>query len=336
MAEELTINRERELEVVKTAYYLENNLADLNKEYKRLNQPVAPSTPKLLEVKPQEPKYPEITVSGTLFNDISFLKSEAFKKWGALSIGLFAGGWILSSLLWKFVFLSAIAGFGAIVGFFMFLYSLFLFLKDRKTVKTQRTEEYINSVKNSEDYKNTCKEIDKQCQAEYEQRKSAAQEAFEKETKEYEAEKKEYDEVKMPQYYEEKEALSTAINDAKATLDEFYNTNKIIPAQYHNIPALAWIALYMNTSSFDLKNAIERWDTYVMQCQQREHIELAEAQVNVLREQLTNQSYSNWLQEQLIDLTENGNKTLKSISNWQKTDLAVREYRRIKARRNKR
>lgn len=318
MAENAIATRDEELEVVKTAYYLENNVAELQKEYKRLRQPEAPTAPKLLEVKPQEPKYPEITPPNKFENETDFFNSKIFKKLGIISIIL------------------TIIPFTTVIGIPMLIYCYYSFYKERKTLRENESEKYINYIKNSDEYKNKCKQIEEQCQNDYLQKKQAAQKAFDEKTKEYEAAKKEYDDISIPQYYEEKEALTTALNDAQATLDEFYNTSKVIPAQYHNIPALAWIALYMNTSSFDLKNAIERWDTYVMQCQQREHIELAEAQVNVLREQLTNQSYSNWLQEQLIDLTENGNKTLKSISNWQKSDIAVREYRRIKARRNKR
>ncbi len=78
---------------------------------------------------------------------------------------------------------------------------------------------------------------------------------------------------------------------------------------------------------------IERYDTYVLQYQQREQISLAQAQLMVMREVSKNQQYSVWLNEQMVELTEQGNKTLRSISTWQKADMALRAYWRIKDRR---
>lgn len=81
-----------------------------------------------------------------------------------------------------------------------------------------------------------------------------------------------------------------------------------------------------------MKFAIERYDTFVMQKAQTEQINIAKAQVALANEAIQNQEYANWLNEQALDMAEQGNDTLKSIDNWQKADIAVREYRRLKAR----
>ena len=77
---------------------------------------------------------------------------------------------------------------------------------------------------------------------------------------------------------------------------------------------------------------IERYDTYVIQTAQQRQIEIAEAQLAISREALRDQQYSTWLNEQIAEMTEQGNKTLKSISSWQRADILLREYRLHKAR----
>lgn len=96
---------------------------------------------------------------------------------------------------------------------------------------------------------------------------------------------------------------------------------------------MLYLAVFMGTSDFDLKYAIERYDTSVMLTAQREQIDLARAQVALANEAIQNQEYANWLNEQTLNMAEQGNEILKSIDNWQKADIAIREYRRFKARR---
>ena len=141
-----------------------------------------------------------------------------------------------------------------------------------------------------------------------------------------------YNEETYPQWKEEEQAIETALSDTKAALKEVYSRN-VLPAQYRNRAAVLYLAVFMGTSDFDLKYAIERYDTSVMLTAQREQIDLARAQVALANEAIQNQEYANWLNEQTLNMAEQGNEILKSIDNWQKADIAIREYRRFKARR---
>lgn len=116
----------------------------------------------------------------------------------------------------------------------------------------------------------------------------------------------------------------------KATFNAILNGKRTL---YRNRAAVLYLAVFMGTSDFDLKYAIERYDTSVMLTAQREQIDLARAQVALANEAIQNQEYANWLNEQTLNMAEQGNEILKSIDNWQKADIAIREYRRFKARR---
>lgn len=140
-----------------------------------------------------------------------------------------------------------------------------------------------------------------------------------------------YKEETYPQWKEEEQTLEMAVGDLKAALKEVYGRN-VLPMQYRNRAAVLYLAAFMGTSNYDLKFAIERYDTFVMQKAQTEQINIAKAQVALANEAIQNQEYANWLNEQALDMAEQGNDTLKSIDNWQKADIAVREYRRLKAR----
>lgn len=80
MSEELLTGRDLELEVVKTAFYLENNLKELKQEQRKLYEPREPIKPELQDVQPNKPNYPIITPPEKFDNDIKFLKSKAFRK----------------------------------------------------------------------------------------------------------------------------------------------------------------------------------------------------------------------------------------------------------------
>lgn len=89
----------------------------------------------------------------------------------------------------------------------------------------------------------------------------------------------------------------------------------VLPAQYRNRAAVLYLAVFMGTSDFDLKYAIERYDTSVMLTAQREQIDLARAQVALANEAIQNQEYANWLNEQTLNMAEQGNEILKSMEN---------------------
>ena len=110
-----------------------------------------------------------------------------------------------------------------------------------------------------------------------------------------------------------------------------YNKN-IIPIQYRKLEALVYLATFLNTSQYDLKFAIENYNQYVIQRKQDKQITLQQAQLDVAKEIRNNTDYANWLDEQSLEIAENGNDILKSISNWQKADVSYRMYERHKAK----
>lgn len=50
-------------------------------------------------------------------------------------------------------------------------------------------------------------------------------------------------------------------------------------------------------------------------------------QTQILNDVLQNQHYATYLNEQVLDIQEHGNKLLRSISNWQKADILINEHR---------
>lgn len=316
--------RDLELEVVKTAFYLENNLKELKQEQRKLYEPREPIKPELQDVQPNKPNYPIITPPEKFDNDIKFLKSKAFRKTGIISIIMIVGAAAIG-FVWTEIF-----GIGLLV------YTIFKFFSEQGALRNIEKEKYINNIKNTEDYKKTCKQIDEQCKADYEQRKNAAQQEYDRQLIQYKEAKRKYDEELLPDYLAEENSLSSAIEASESALRELYENHKIIPAQYHNVSALAWIALYMHTSQYTLKDAIERWDEHVARCQRNRLIELSEAQLYVLEEQLRYQENTNWLNAQLVELSEKSNDILSSIGIWQKACMLVNEYRYQKQKKQNR
>jgi len=315
MSEELLTSRDNELEIVKTAYYIEKTVQDLKSDYRQLtrnpyNRPREPREPVLQEVKPLQPNYPVISPPEELFKE----SREAIRR---EKIAIYVG-------------------LGIITAFFpLFLFALIPILNRIWKHYEQRSaneetpiyEAYVNGIKSTDEYIESCKKADEQCKEDYEQRKIAAQQEYDKKLKQYKEAKREYDEHLLPDYLTEKNTLSSAIENSENAIKELYENHKIIPAQYHNVPALAWIALYMHTSQFTLKDAIERWDEHVARCQRNRLIELSEAQLYVLEEQLKYQENTNWLNAQLVELSEKSNDILSSIGIWQKAYMLVNEYR---------
>lgn len=132
----------------------------------------------------------------------------------------------------------------------------------------------------------------------------------------------------------EDSALSLALADTQTALQEVYSSN-IIPIQYRKLEVLVYLATFLNTSKYDLKFAIENYNQYVSQCKQDRQIKLQEVQIQIAKETLENVQYANWLNEQVLDLSEQANDTLNNINNWQKADIAYRTYERIKENRKK-
>ena len=212
--------------------------------------------------------------------------------------------------------------------------------------KKEITVKLAEETKCSAEYKRSCEEVDeqnrqRQAQLDKELHDDYMQrcEEYSRKCEEHNTAMQKYEEeciyhkdTEIPEWSNELTVLGTSLTETKSALKELYNKN-IIPMKYRNRPALLWLATYIGTSQYDLQEAISRFDADVMQLMNMRQIKLAEAQLRVAQESLQNQQYANWLNEQLVELNEQGNKTLKSIDNWQKGDICLREYRRIKARR---
>lgn len=128
-----------------------------------------------------------------------------------------------------------------------------------KIYKKEQKEE-IERIRNSEEYKAKCAELD----AEYDKQEAAVKQK-------YEAEKKMYDEETMPQYqkalerwmaqHDEKiQQVDGELRDAKVKLVKLYEETKIVPVQYRNIATLQYIYDLMATSDYDVKEAIDVYD----------------------------------------------------------------------------
>lgn len=332
------MSRQEELENLTTAYYLEDTLLILNRDLNELNhnipkaprQPLKPTEP--MEMTPQKvqlKQYPQIQPP--------YIKTPSNWKKG---IPLYIIGIIIGLIKESFIFIGSVIAICGIV------YSLRLLSKDRAWVKQQK-KEAVENIRNSADYQKKCKEID----SENEKRQLAESnrvheeylkmyERYKSECKDYnnalEQYKKDYDHYQtytMATYNSKKEELKNVIAQTHDTLEEVYKKN-IIPAQYRGIGSVAYLATFMGTSDYDLKFAIERYDQDVSHRYQQQQVDIANQQLNAMRTQtqilndvLQNQHYATYLNEQVLDIQEHGNKLLRSISNWQKVDILINEHR---------
>lgn len=320
------MTREKELEVVTTAYFLEKNLAQLQEDEENILElcPETPEEPKLSEIVIIKPDYPEIDTS----------KVVVPKIWKILI-------WVGIILILMPVFLiSKVDDFPMIVSFFGIMFYggigliVFSCIKKKKE-KKRLIEKYIEEVKKSPEYISKCREIDETYERDCKNLEKSKQEKYQNDLKEYEKYKKEYENSLYPQWVKEANALDLSLADTKKALDKVYQTN-IIPGKYRNLSALTFLSSFLGTSNYDLRFAIERYDKEVDQIIARKNCEYSAALTDLTQQVLREQQYTNYLNEQYVSIAEQGNKTLESISDWQKADLAIREYRRIKSRRNAR
>lgn len=125
-----------------------------------------------------------------------------------------------------------------------------------------KKEQDIEIIRNSEEYRCKCAEID----ADVKRRQRIIDEEFERATKEY-------NEITIPTYEKEKakweadlkqkiaEAQS-AIERAEKELEDLYATTRIVPLQYRSIGSLRYIYDTVSTSDYDINGAIELYDKY--------------------------------------------------------------------------
>lgn len=341
------MDRTQELETVKTAYFLEEKLQDLRQENDELlhskpSQPIAPSEPKEARgkadlVEAQLKSYPDIIPPQ--------IKLGQFWKRGLILL-------VISFVLDLFLYVPKVGPFFFVLAVPVGIVGVVFLIKDWSKAKQKQKsliQEHIEKVKNSEEYKNQCRNIDEYNQKEQQrvdELNKAAQAEIDKRNHEnylkryekykadcqaYQIELKNYKDTIIPYWKTELSYLAEAIKQTEKSLQEVYDTN-IIPAIYRNISALCYLTMYLSTSNYDLKEAISRYDAHVADIKRDRQISLAAAQVQIGREALSNQQYANWLNEQMAEMSEQGNATLRSISNWQKADIAIREYRRYSAR----
>jgi len=197
----------------------------------------------------------------------------------------------------------------------------------------------INKTMNSAGYIQACAAVDEQNrQRQYQLDKELHDkylqryDEYQKATQKYNDDLLYYNRVAMPEWSQELSMLETALVDSRGALAELYSKN-IIPMKYRNHAAVLWLSTYIGTSQYNLQEAISRFDHDVSQNEQRTGNNIARAQLMVAQESLRHHQYANWLHEQQIELTEQGNATLRSISNWQRADIGIRELRRIQAKR---
>ena len=337
------MNREEELEVVTTAYFLEDRVSSLEGEIRSLNNtkplpPPRPSEPVEEIGKAEVIPYPPID---------PVVKLEKPRRTWPYGFGIFIAGMILANA-GIFEALRIPEWVVIILLFLLLLLSPVITIrngiKDSRINKKKLEElkaKRIEEIRNSPEYVQRCREIDaenerRQAQLDKELHEQYLRryEQYKKDTAAYEQGEADYRLTVYPEWEKELELAQSALHETKEALAEVYSRN-VLPAQYRNKSAVLYLSTFIGTSNYDLKYAIERFDDYVSRMQQREQINIAMAQLRVANEALQNQQYANWLSEQTLAIAERSNDTLKSISRWQKADLATREYRRFQARRKR-
>lgn len=314
------MDRNKELEVVTSAFFLEANinLLQKNKQELQSQMPKKPEEPKLIEVTLGTPQYPTIDTSHitmpTLWKTILIVCAVLF----FISFPM-----ANENTVFLVVFLLAP----------LFLIGILTALILGTKAKNEAKDKYKQKIMSSPEYINKCRQIDEESRIEYERLKEDTQNAYTRNLEKYNVSLKDYNENLLPQWEEEYKALEIALSDTNAALRELYGTN-IIPGECRNLNAVSYLAAYLSTSQFDLGYAIERYNDKKRDTLLKENNDLQRAQILIMTEIRQNQEYANYLNEQYLYLTEASNETLRSISNWQKADIAMRTYERIKERRN--
>lgn len=217
---------------------------------------------------------------------------------------------------------------------------------DESKQREEQKKRMIEEIRNSPEYRNKCLQIDEENRLKQEAADKSAHEEYlracerydirfqqyQKELEQYNQDLKEYEEQIIPDWIEEKDTLQETLENAKIALQELYGKN-VLPLPYQNKAALSYILSYMASSQSDLEYIIERYDTFITHKNQKEQKEIAEEQARTLHGILAEQQYANVLNEGTADLLAENNSVLKNINTFQKFDFALREYRRIEAKR---
>lgn len=151
-----------------------------------------------------------------------------------------------------------------------------------------KRDEDIERIRNSEEYKAQCAQID----LEYEKQLESA-------NQKYETEKQIYETETLPEYQKAYEEWTTKHNEAvdqtqkelntvQENLNKIYEETKIVPMQYRKIEILQYIYDMISTSDYDVKQAIDIYD-------RNEQRKLDEAK-------LYEQQQANWLADEQNEL----------------------------------
>lgn len=235
------MDREDQLKIVQAAHELEVQLERLNNQKrKKQNETYNVSKPKPPERKEFKAEYPGIE------SDIKY----PFKKLGVIE------------LILVLIVIIGITGIipesiGIFAGYVMVIVPIVLAVMTSKERKRD-----IERIKNSNDYIEKCKTIDKEI------------------SEKQKAEDKRYDEAlciynmkTIPEYNEKKRIwkedkdkviaeIAKKISEKENRLGILYNS-KIIPKGYRNIEALDYMEEMMESSTFDIKEAIASYDSYM-------------------------------------------------------------------------
>src|SRR5699024_10362277 len=214
------MKREEELEIVTTAYFLEERIYELKNDQRQL-QAAKPDKPQ----SPVEPQLERETINPLPYPDILPDEIEMTGRWKKLLIiAIVAGGvvTILGSAVGSITFLGTLLG---LVGTILLWGGIIYAFKTRSEEKKEKKKleaESIERKSNSVEYKEKCAEIDEQNQLrqiqkdkELHERYTVRYEDYKKSMQQYKEDVVDYEESILPLWQKEDSALSLALADTQ-------------------------------------------------------------------------------------------------------------------------
>lgn len=335
-------SKEEALDNLKAAYYLESMLKKLESDLKglrksfpkspnfKLKEPVLNKTTVKLQEFTPEP-YPKIVFKG-FWSNLDMIANLTIVVTAIFAIAMFANG--------TFVPLGIV---GLLVGLGAFVLSGFTAQKERN---------YKKQVEQTPDYQEQCRQIDAQNKEEEariakineEALRKAAEEdqkkydeelsVYNKAKRDYELEMKEYTEGPLQKWKDEYAKIEERISETQEAVNEVYDKN-IVPIQYRNLAATTYLVAFLGTSRYQLDYAIERYDAAISQKIALKNLDALNASNEILGEILSEERNQTYLNEVMVDISENSNKTLRTLRNVYLFDFGLREYRHYKEKKDK-
>ncbi len=233
------MGNESQVSVVKNALDAETKVEKIGSELHHLQT-------SSFKEEPIEPKYEKVART--------YPEVKSTLKYWPIILWSYGGLAVFLILMWIIL-----KEYAAIFGLLICALPIVLIVYYFKVFKKKK-EAQIEQIKQSEDYLKQVRELDKK----YDEEDNNTY-------LKYVQEKKHYDEVLLPNYQREKAEweenrnrniaeIKQQLESTKKELNELYATSKLIPGQYHTIPALTYLYDLMSTSQFDIKEAIEKYD----------------------------------------------------------------------------